>query len=103
MPEIQRFPANTVTANRFHWLAGMCTATGPHDMIFAMIKDRPIVSQNRALMGGTAAFHGTRVPVQTPLDHLEAKESIDDSLDGFPSVTRQHVIAFLEETKDRVV
>jgi len=72
-------------------------------MIFAMIKDRPIVSQNRALMGGTAAFHGTRVPVQTPLDHLEAKESIDDSLDGFPSVTRQHVIAFLEETKDRVV
>ena len=72
-------------------------------MIFAMINDRPIVSRNRDVVGGTAAFHGTRVPVQPLLDHLEARESIDDSLDGFPSVTRQHVIAFLEETKDRVV
>jgi uncharacterized protein (DUF433 family) len=32
-----------------------------------------------------------------------AGESIDDFLQGFPSVTREHVIAFLEEAKDRVV
>lgn len=81
----------------------MCTAAGPHDMIFAMMKDRPIVSRNRDVMGGTAVFHGTRVPVQTLLDYLEAEESIDDSLEGFPSVTREHVIAFLEEAKDQVV
>jgi uncharacterized protein (DUF433 family) len=81
----------------------MCTATGPHDRIFAMMKDRPIVSRNRDVIGGTAVFHGTRVPVQTLLDDLEAGESIDDFLEGFSSVAREHVIAFLEETKDRVV
>jgi uncharacterized protein (DUF433 family) len=54
-------------------------------------------------MGGTAVFAGTRVPVQTLLDYLEAGESIDDFLAGFPSVTRQQVIALLEEAKDRLV
>ena len=72
-------------------------------MISAMIKDRPIVSGNHDAMGGTAVFHGTRVPVQTLLDYLEARESIDDFLEGFPSVAREHVIALLEEVKDRVV
>ena len=71
-------------------------------MIFAMMKDRPIVSRNRDVMGGTAVFHETRVPVPTLLDYLEAGESIDD-IEGFPSVTRNHVIAFLEEARDRVV
>jgi uncharacterized protein (DUF433 family) len=72
-------------------------------MIFAMMKDRPIVSRNRDVMGGTAVFHGTRVPVQTPLDYLQAGEAIDDFLEGFPSVTREHVIAFREDAKDRVI
>jgi uncharacterized protein (DUF433 family) len=63
----------------------------------------PVVSQSPDVMVGTAVFHGTRVPVQTLLDYLEAGESIDDFLAGFPSVTRLHVIAFLEEAKDRVI
>ena len=54
-------------------------------------------------MGGTPVFRGTRVPVQTLLDYLEAGESIDDFLDGFPSVTRAQVVAFLEQAKDRLV
>jgi uncharacterized protein (DUF433 family) len=54
-------------------------------------------------MGGTVVFHGARVPVQTLLDYLAAGESIDDFLEGFPSVTRQQVIAFLEEAKDRMI
>jgi uncharacterized protein (DUF433 family) len=62
---------------------------------------QPIVSRSSGVMGGTAVFHGTRV--QTLLDYLEAGESIDDFLEGFPSVTREHVIAFLEEAKDRVI
>jgi uncharacterized protein (DUF433 family) len=41
--------------------------------------------------------------VQTLFDHLAAGESIDDFLEGFPSVTREQVIAFLEEAKDRIV
>jgi uncharacterized protein (DUF433 family) len=54
-------------------------------------------------MGGTVVFVGTRVPVQTLLDYLEAGDSIDEFLEGFPSVTRGQVIAFLEEAKDRVI
>lgn len=47
-------------------------------------------------MGGTPVFAGTRVPVQTLLDYLEAGDSIDDFLAGFPSVSRAQVVAFLE-------
>jgi uncharacterized protein (DUF433 family) len=54
-------------------------------------------------MGGTVGFHGTRVPVQTLLDYLEAGESIDDFLEGFPSVKREQVIAFLEDAKERAI
>ncbi len=81
----------------------MCTAREPHAMVLTMTKEQPTVSRNPEIMGGTAVFHGTRVPVQTLLDYLEAGESIDDFLKGFPSVTREHVIAFLEEAKDRMI
>jgi uncharacterized protein (DUF433 family) len=64
---------------------------------------QPIVSRSPDVLGGTVVFHGTRVPVQTLLDYLEAGESIDDFLEGFPSVTREHAIAFLEEAKDRLI
>ncbi len=55
------------------------------------------------VLGGTPVFAGTRVPVQTLLDYLEAGESIDDFLDGFPSVTREQVVSFLELAKDRLI
>ena len=54
-------------------------------------------------MGGTPVFAGTRVPVQTFIDYIEGGESIDDFLDGFPTVTREQVIAFLEEAKKRML
>lgn len=54
-------------------------------------------------MGGTPVFAGTRVPIQTLLDYLEAGESIDEFLEGFPTVKRDQVIAFLEEAKARMV
>ena len=47
-------------------------------------------------MGGTPVFCGTRVPVQTLVEYLEAGETIDGFLEGFPSVTREQVIALLE-------
>ena len=53
-------------------------------------------------MGGTPVFAGTRVPVQTLLDYLEGGETIDDFLEGFPTVRREQVIAFLEEAKARM-
>jgi len=54
-------------------------------------------------MGGTPVFCGTRVPVQTLLDYLEAGDTIGEFLAGFPSVTREQVIDFLEQAKDRLV
>jgi uncharacterized protein (DUF433 family) len=60
-----------------------------------------VISRDADVMGGAAVFSGTRVPVQTLLDYLEAGESIDDFLEGFPSVTRKQAIAFLEEAKNR--
>jgi uncharacterized protein (DUF433 family) len=64
---------------------------------------KPVVSRSSDVMGGTPVFHGTRVPVQTLLDYLEAGDTIDEFLLGFPSVTRDQVIAFLEQAKDRLV
>jgi uncharacterized protein (DUF433 family) len=62
-----------------------------------------VLSRDPEVMGGTAVFPGTRVPVQTLLDYLEAGESINDFLAGFPSVERKQVIAFLEAATERLV
>jgi uncharacterized protein (DUF433 family) len=63
----------------------------------------PVISCNPDVMGGTPVFSGTRVPVQTLLDYLEAGDSIDEFLAGFPTVSREQIIAFLEQAKDRLV
>ena len=62
-----------------------------------------VVSRDPDVMGGAPVFCGTRVPVQTLLDYLEAGETIDQFLEGFPSVTREQVITFLEQAKDRLI
>ena len=68
-----------------------------------MLKNTSIVSISVDVMGGTPVFTGTRVPIQTFLDYLKAGESIDDFLDGFPSVSRAQVIALLEEAGKQLV
>jgi uncharacterized protein (DUF433 family) len=68
-----------------------------------MLKDSLIISASPDIMGGTPVFAGTRVPVQTLLDYLKAGESIDDFLDGFPTVGREQVIALLEEAEKQLV
>lgn len=62
-----------------------------------------VVSCTPDVMGGTPVFTGTRVPVQTLLDYLEAGDSIDEFQDGFPSVRRDRVIQFLEQGRGLVV
>lgn len=65
--------------------------------------NRSVISCSPEVMGGTPVFAGTRVPVQTMLDYLEAGETIDDFLEGFPTVTRDQVIGWLEEAKDLLI
>lgn len=64
---------------------------------------KQLITCSPDVMGGTPVFAGTRVPVQTLLDYLEGGETIDDFLEGFPTVSREQVVAFLEEAKDRMV
>lgn len=56
-----------------------------------------------AIMGGTPVFLGTRVPVQTLLDYLEAGDPLDEFLDNFPSVSREQTIAVLELAKEMLL
>ncbi|MFA5915222.1 MAG: DUF433 domain-containing protein [Burkholderiales bacterium] len=62
-----------------------------------------VISCSPDVMGGTPVFAGTRVPVQTLFDYLEGGETIDEFLAGFPSVSREQVVSFLEQAKDRLV
>lgn len=50
-------------------------------------------------MGGTPVFTGTRVPIQTLIDYLTAGDTIDDFLEGFPTVTRSQVQEFLQQAE----
>jgi uncharacterized protein (DUF433 family) len=68
-----------------------------------MPNNTSIISSSPEVMGGTPVFTGTRVPVQTLLDYLKAGESINDFLDGFPTVNREQVVAFLEEAGKQLV
>jgi uncharacterized protein (DUF433 family) len=60
---------------------------------------KDVVHADPEIMGGTPVFVGTRVPLQNLIDYLEGGESIEDFLDGFPSVKREQVIAVIEAAK----
>jgi uncharacterized protein (DUF433 family) len=62
-----------------------------------------IAVQDANILGGEPVFKGTRVPVKSLFDHLEAGDSIEVFLDGFPSVKREQVIALLEESKSHAL
>jgi uncharacterized protein (DUF433 family) len=62
-----------------------------------------LISSTPDILGGTPVVHGTRVPAQTLIEYLEGGQTIDEFLDGFPTVSREQVIAFLEEAKARML
>lgn len=55
-----------------------------------------IVTIDPEILSGQPVFSGTRVPIDSLFDHLEAGVSLDDFLDDFPSVTRDQAVALLE-------
>lgn len=62
-----------------------------------------LVVKDPEIMSGTPVFRGTRVPVQTLWDHLEGGDTLDEFLDGFPTVSRELAIAVLEQAKDLLI
>ncbi len=51
-----------------------------------------VINWDPDILGGTPIFAGTRVPVQTLIDYLKAGDSLDDFLEGFPSVSRFEIV-----------
>ena len=58
---------------------------------------KPLITVDPEIHSGTPVFTGTRVPVNTLFDHLEAGDSLEVFLDDFPSVSRELAVAVLEE------
>ena len=67
------------------------------------MKKKAVVSIDPEVMSGVPVFAGTRVPVRTLLDHIEAGDSLDVFLEDFPSVSRDQAVAFLEEASEKLV
>lgn len=62
-----------------------------------------VIWVNPDRMSGTPCFAGTRVPVSTLFDHVEAGDQLDTFLDDFPGVTREQAIAVLEASQTRLL
>ena len=63
----------------------------------------PRVISDPEILGGTPVFIGTRVPVRIIFEHLEAGDSLEVFLEGFPSVSRELAIQVLEDAKMALV
>ena len=72
-------------------------------LAYLIIMKNSVIISNRDILGGTPVFRGTRVPIETLLDYLEAGDSIDEFLEGFPSVSREQVIQYFEEAKEKTL
>lgn len=60
----------------------------------------PLIDRSNDVMSGAVVFAGTRVPVQTLLDYIEEGDTLDNFLEDFPTVTREHAVAVLETAKE---
>jgi uncharacterized protein (DUF433 family) len=57
------------------------------------------ITRDPEIMHGTPVFRGTRVPVQSLFDYLEGGDTLEDFLNGFPTVSRELALEALEEAK----
>lgn len=65
--------------------------------------DHNLVEIDPEKLGGTPVFRGTRVPIQNLFDSLETGESVEQFLEQYPTVSREQVVAVLEESKERLL
>lgn len=68
-----------------------------------MTKPMNIIERSDEVLGGIPVFGGTRVPVRSLIDYLEAGDRIDEFLRDFPTVTREQAVAVLELANDAIV
>jgi uncharacterized protein (DUF433 family) len=65
--------------------------------------DKPLITVDPEILGGTPVFYGTRVPIKNLTDYLIAGDTIDEFLEDFPSVNREQVVRFLELAQTNLV
>jgi uncharacterized protein (DUF433 family) len=65
-----------------------------------MPRQHKIIHSDPDILGGKPVFFGTRVPVKTLYDYLEAGDSLGEFLEDFPSVTREQAVAALELARE---
>lgn len=68
-----------------------------------MTSKTDVVHSDPDILSGTPVFVGTRVPVQSLFDYLEAGDTLDEFLRQFPSVTRDQAVAALELARDQLL
>ena len=61
------------------------------------------IERSADVLGGTPVFTGTRVPVRTLIDYLEAGDSLNEFLTDFPTVTREQAVAVLERAREALL
>ena len=64
---------------------------------------KPLIQRSPDVLGGTPVFRGTRVPVQTLIDYLEAGDRLEDFLGDFPTVSREQAVAALQMAKEALI
>lgn len=73
------------------------------DGVDPMKNSEPVIHSDPEIMGGTPVFAGTRVPLATLLDYLEAGQPLSEFLEDFPTVTREQAVAALEQAKEALL
>ena len=68
-----------------------------------MAISEPLITTSPDRLSGIPVFAGTRVPVQTLIDYLEAGDPPETFLDDFPSISREHAVAVLEMAKSALL
>jgi len=66
-----------------------------------MASPKPLVTRSDDRAWGATVFAGTRVPVDTLFEYLEAGDTLDEFLRQFPTITRKQAVAVLEVAKRR--
>jgi uncharacterized protein (DUF433 family) len=62
-----------------------------------------LITTDPDILGGTPVFKGTRVPVKTLFDYLEANYTLDEFLECFPSVSRDLACQVLERSESALL
>ena len=63
----------------------------------------PLITISPEYLSGAPIFTGTRVPVQALFDYIEAGDPLDEFLDDFPNVSREHAVAVLEMARQAAI